>query len=194
MLLYDSGSEEFVSDFREVLLQNRSDGGDDDEWVMAELISQLCFELAFASASSWRHECYLALHFLYRTSIGRKHLRRLGKNSVLIENLARRAFDRYVGSTRFNLTSHKPTSTIPLPNIEHARSLDFFAEYANDTPTLRPWINGTMGIPLLVQKIKAVESCMGTMCTVLSNLSLFSWCIPQLVELDICGILCKLVM
>lgn len=96
----------------------------------------------------------------------------------------------------FSLIAYEPCSDglIQKNNNEYARALDFFALYANDEPSLRGYVLGKTGMCLLGQKIKSVETSMGTMCKVLSNLSLYRWCIPALIELNICDILSRIIM
>lgn len=72
------------------MLQDRDDT--DDEWIVAELAGQLCFELAYSTPSSWHHEGYFALFLLYQTATGRASLLRLGRNGTSIKDQAKKVF------------------------------------------------------------------------------------------------------
>jgi hypothetical protein len=81
-------SEEFAGTLRETLLQESSDLVD-ESLLLAEIASQLCFELAYGSPSPWRVEGYNALCDVYNTAHGSQSLQHLGQSGPLIDDLVR---------------------------------------------------------------------------------------------------------
>lgn len=82
--------EDFAGDLRETLLQDFED--EEPEFLVAEIATQLCIELAYGIASSWRDEGYGTLWHLYQTSSGKQHLQSLENCGNLMRDLAERTF------------------------------------------------------------------------------------------------------
>lgn len=83
--------------------------------------------------------------------------------------------------------------------VEHAGAVAFCAAYADDVLTFRSHVLGPTGIPLLIENTKGLEAktlgkLTSNICVVFMNLSLFQWCLPTLVQGDLCPILVKLLM
>lgn len=70
---------------------------------------------------------------------------------------------------------------------DHCQAIQFFTAYANDVPTFRSYLSEPTGIPLLVQNIKTQDG-LREICTVLSVISSFDWCISVLIPLNICDV------
>jgi hypothetical protein len=85
---------------------------------------------------------------------------------------------------------------------ERTAAVQFFARYGNDVPCFRHYMSESTGIAAIIREVKAVEA--GTidnshwnspvwyLCEVLAELSSFRWCIPVLMQLDLCLTLAKL--
>jgi hypothetical protein len=83
--------------------------------------------------------------------------------------------------------------------FEHFSAVNFFAEFANDVPRFRHYISGSAGIPFIITSIKLIEDrvidALGTvwdLCEKLAELSCFYWCIPILLQHNICPTLVTL--
>ena len=83
--------------------------------------------------------------------------------------------------------------------LEHFAAVTIFAEFANDVPRFRHYITGSAGIPFLIKGIKLVEDkvidasdAVWDLCEKLAELSAFRWCVPILLQQDICPTLVKL--
>jgi hypothetical protein len=85
--------------------------------------------------------------------------------------------------------------------FEHFSAVNFFAEFANDVPRFRHYISGSAGIPFLIKYIKAVDDSrvidvpnyvVWDLCEKLAELSAFRWCVPILLQQDICPTLVNL--
>jgi hypothetical protein len=88
---------------------------------------------------------------------------------------------------------------------EHSRAIRFFTLLANDVPEYRAQVLSSRGIPLLIQHIRV--SCTWTtanngrtnqdsfdLCLVFAMISSFGWCVPTLVQCDICPTLVSLLV
>ena len=92
-LLKEDGaaSQEFVDDLRETLLQEPSELFE-EELLMAEIATRICYELANGASSPWHYQGYKTLWAIYNTPIGRGCLLDLVQIGDLLKNLATRAF------------------------------------------------------------------------------------------------------
>src|ERR1700691_2301423 len=77
---------------------------------------------------------------------------------------------------------------------ERANAVRFFARYANDVPNFRAHLLEPLAIPLLIERLKSHDDEAAFLCTILSNVSNFSWCIHLLAESDACPHLVKELM
>jgi hypothetical protein len=92
-LLADEGdkSQDFVNDLRETLLQDPIEPLE-EEPLVAEIATQICYELAHSIPSPWHHQGYKTLWALYYTPIGRNCLQALACKGDLVDKSARNAF------------------------------------------------------------------------------------------------------
>jgi len=88
----DAASQDFVDDMRETLLQDPSDLVEEEEGLVAEIATRICYELANGTSSPWHYHGYKTLWALYLMSIGRFCLQDLVRTGDLLEKLAKRAF------------------------------------------------------------------------------------------------------
>jgi hypothetical protein len=83
--------------------------------------------------------------------------------------------------------------------VEQAGAVAFCAAYADDVQAFRSQVLGPTGIPLLIEntkglEVKTLDKSTSNICVVFMNLSLFQWCLPTLVQGDLCPTLVKLLM
>lgn len=76
---------------RETLLQD-STASTDIDLTTAEIVAQICSELAYGSHLHWRALFYTTLHSLYHTPHGKLTLQALHSNGGLMDDLAKAAF------------------------------------------------------------------------------------------------------
>lgn len=79
-------------------------------------------------------------------------------------------------------------------SAEQAAALNFFAEYAHDLPVFRDYLMLPGGLPLLAANIKKLGPDVEDLCTVLSAVSGFPWCLPPLADVELCHALVRLLM
>lgn len=84
---------EVARDLRESMLQEPSDVID-DELLMREISEQICFALAYGPFSPWRIYGFMALVVLCNISSGRMHLQHLEYNGTLMQDIAKRIFQK----------------------------------------------------------------------------------------------------
>jgi hypothetical protein len=88
---YPSECAGFASDLREILLQERFE--DDDEHAIAfDILTHLCYELAYSAWSPWHIVGYQVLWRFYRTSVGSQAVQTLGRRGNLIKALSDKIF------------------------------------------------------------------------------------------------------
>lgn len=90
---HGSSSEVFVGNLRETLLQDPSELADENP-LIAEVVSQLCFELAYNTISPCHATGYATLHNIYRMAHGSHSIQSLGQTSHLIDDLATTTFSK----------------------------------------------------------------------------------------------------
>jgi hypothetical protein len=86
--------------------------------------------------------------------------------------------------------------------VEQAVAVKFFAIFADNVPVFRNQVLSPTGLPLLIQNIKNLSTEIDKydiwtserLCSALAENSQFQWCIPILIQLDICPPLVKLLM
>jgi|ERR1700679_2651050 hypothetical protein len=84
-------SDNFADTLRETILQDPSEidhGGP----LVAEIVAQFCFELAYNATSPWRDEGYALLNEAYFTTYGSRSIQHLARNGPLIRDLAMTTF------------------------------------------------------------------------------------------------------
>jgi len=87
----DVESQFLGGNLREGLLQDPSDSSDEDS-LMAEIAAQICFGLAYGPPSPWRLYGFLAVENLLSIPRVKQWLHNLGRDGVLIKDMAIRAF------------------------------------------------------------------------------------------------------
>jgi hypothetical protein len=87
----DRAAENLAGDLREILLQDSAPA--DEELLVAEMATSLCIELTDGTSSPWRAHGYDTLWYLYQTPFGKQHLQYLETCGVLMDDLAKRAFE-----------------------------------------------------------------------------------------------------
>ena len=84
-------SENFADTLRETILQDPPDIVHRGPLV-AEIVAQFCFELAYNATSPWRDEGYASLNEAYFAAYGSRSIQHLARNGPLIRDLAMTTF------------------------------------------------------------------------------------------------------
>jgi hypothetical protein len=124
---------------------------------------------------------------VYGTPYGKLSIQDLGRSGPLISDLAVATF----------------TNAAQLSVSEHTSAVLFLATYANDAPEYRAHLLSNTGIPLSVKHLKSlhpesdgadVELDIFHLCRAFAKISKFDWCLPVLVQCDICPALVSLLI
>ena len=98
-------SEDFADTLRETILQDPPEIVHGGHFV-AEIVAQLCFELAYNATSPWRDAGYALLSDAYFTPYGSRSIQHLARNGPLIRDLAMTTFAMYVIQMFLGCPSH----------------------------------------------------------------------------------------
>jgi len=172
----------------DILLQESLPYGEID-CTISELVTCACNELGCDITSISRDNAFCFIFCLYRMPAGRKELSKLGQSGGLLEHVAKETFKE------------------GMDYAEQASAVWFFAIFAEDHPEYRHQVLGPNGLSLTISRLREYIpvskqspispidlEMIQLLCTPLHSAANFVWAVPTLLALDLCNVLCQLLV